>query len=243
MKLENKVAIVTGAGRGIGKAIALNLAQEGIHLALVARTEKEIASTAFACEQYGVTAKYYPFDLTAVEKIPELIKQIHNDFKRIHILINDAGKYETVEATSKDHLSSWDEVLDLNFKAVYHLTQEVLPMMRLNEEGAIISISSIAGLIPSKGGEIYNSSKAALKSYSGCLYEDVREFGIKVVTIYPGLVNTAMNSGDKYDDAKMIQPEDIASAVNWSLKLSNNACPAEITIRPQRSPVHSQAAA
>lgn len=242
MKLENKVVVLTGAGRGIGRAIALNLAQEGVHLALIARTEKEIASTAFACEQYGVTAKYYPFDLTEIEKIPELIRKIHNDFKRIHVLINDAGRYETVDLTSND-LSSWDDILDINFKAVYHLTQEILPHLRLNDEGAIINISSIAGLLPSKGGEIYNSSKAALKSYSGCLYEDVRELGIKVVTIYPGLVNTVMNNGGKFDDAKMIQPEDIASAVNWSLKLSDSACPTEITIRPQRSPVRSQPAA
>lgn len=242
MKLENKVVIITGAGRGIGRAIALNLAQEGAHLALVARTEREIASTAFACEQYGVMAKYYPFDLTQIDKIPELVKKIHNDFKRIHVLINDAGRYETVDLTSSN-LSSWDEVLDINFKAVYHLTQELLPILKQNEEGAIINISSIAGLLPSKGGEIYNSSKAALKSYAGCLYEDVRELGIKVVTIYPGLVNTAMNSGDKFDDNKMIQPDDIASAVNWSLKLPDSACPTEITIRPQRSPVRPQAAA
>lgn len=241
MKLENKVAIITGAGRGIGRAIALNLAQEGAHLALIARTEREIASTAYACEQYGVMAKYYPFDLTMTEKIPELIQKIHNDFKKIHVLINDAGRYEMVDL-SKNDLSAWDEVLDINFKSVYHLTQEVLPLFEGNEESAIINICSIAGLLPSRGGEIYNSSKAALKSYSGCLYEDVRESGIKVVTIYPGLVNTAMNNGNRYDDSKMIQPEDIASAVNWSLKLPASACPTEITIRPQRSPVRFLAA-
>ncbi len=235
MKLENKVAIVTGAGRGIGKAIALNLAQEGTHLALIARTEREIAATAFACEQYGVTAKYYPFDLTQISRIPWLVEQIKRDFKEINILINDAGRYEEADPIDSN-LKEWDKTLDLNFKAIYHLTQEVLKIFPENREAAVINISSISGLTTTSGGEIYNSSKAALRSYAGCLYEDVRERGIKVTTIYPGYVNTSMTAEDKLDHDKMIQPEDIASAVNWALKIPETACPTDITIRPQRSP-------
>lgn len=235
MKLENKVAIITGASRGIGKNIALNLAQEGTHVALIARSERELAATAFACEQYGVTAKFYPFDLTEIDKIPELVGKIQKDFKVVHILINDAGRYVEGDPIESD-LKIWDQTLDLNFKAVYHLTQEVLKIFPEDSEAAVINISSISGLTTTGGGEIYNASKAALKSYAGCLYEDVRERGIKVTTIYPGYVNTSMTSGDRLDPDKMIQPEDIASAVNWALKIPETSCPTDITIRPQRSP-------
>ncbi len=204
-------------------------------MALIARTEREIAATAFACEQYGVTAKYYPFDLTQISKIPWLVEQIKNDFKEINILINDAGRYEEGDPINSN-LREWDKTLDLNFKAIYHLTQEVLKIFPENREAAVINISSISGLTTTGGGEIYNSSKAALKSYAGCLYEDVRERGIKVTTIYPGYVNTSMTAEDKLDHDKMIQPEDIASGVNWALKIPETACPTDITIRPQRSP-------
>lgn len=239
MLLDNKVAVVTGASRGIGKCIALTLAQEGTHLALIARTEKDLASTAFACEQYGVTAKYYPFDLSQIEKIPELVARIKKDFKHIDVLVNDAGKYEEGDPFKSD-LKSWDNTLDVNFKSIYHLTHDLLPMLE-GRETAVINIDSISGLTTTAGGEIYNASKAALKSYAGCLFEDVREKGIKVTNIYPGYVNTSMTSEDKADHAKMIQPQDVASAVMFALRMPENACSTDITIRPQHSPTKKAA--
>lgn len=234
MNLTKKVAIITGASRGIGKCIALSLAGEGTHLALVARTEKDLEVTAYACEQFGVTVKTYPFDLSQVDQIPELVEKIKNDFNHVDILVNDAGRYEEGDPFSSD-VKSWDYTLDVNFKAVYHLTNEVIKLFP-ESEGAVINISSISGLTVTGGGEIYNASKAALKSYGGCLFEDVRERGIKVTNIYPGYVNTAMTAEDELDHAKMIQPQDIASAVLWALKMSKNVCPTDITIRPQFSP-------
>jgi len=235
MKLNNKVAVVTGASRGIGKSIALALAQEGVNLALLARNEKDLASTAFACEQYGVTAKYYPIDLIEMNLIPELIDKIKKDFKWVDILINDAGHY-TDSDPFNDDLSEWDYTLDLNFKAPYHLTNALLKILRPEQETAVINISSISGLTITGGGEIYNASKAALKSFGGCLFESVREKGIKVTNIYPGYVNSSMTSENKLDHSKMIQPQDVASAVVWALGMPANACPTDITIRPQFSP-------
>ena len=234
MNLTRKTAIVTGASRGIGKCIALSLAEEGTHLALVARTKKDLEVTAYACEQFGVTVKTYPFDLSEVDKIPQLVEKINKDFKHVDILVNDAGRYEEGDPFSSD-VKKWDYTLDVNFKAVYHLTNEVIKLFP-ESEGAVINISSISGLTVTGGGEIYNASKAALKSYGGCLFEDVREKGIKVTNIYPGYVNTSMTSEDELDHGKMIQPQDIASAVLWALKMPKTACPTDITIRPQFSP-------
>lgn len=235
MKLTNKVAVVTGASRGIGKSIALQLAEEGTHVALIARNEKDLAATAFACEQYGVTAKIYPFDLSEISKITELTEKIKKDFRHIDILINDAGIYTEGDPFKSD-LAQWDYTLNVNFRAPMHLTKELLKMFPDNAESAVINISSISALTVTEGGEIYNASKAALKSFGGCLFESVREKGIKVTNIYPGYVNTKMTAEDHADHNKMIQPQDVASAVIWALHMPANACPTDITIRPQFSP-------
>jgi NADP-dependent 3-hydroxy acid dehydrogenase YdfG len=234
MELNNKVAIVTGASRGIGKCIATCLAEEGMHLALIARNEEDLTNTAHVCEKFDVTARTYPFDLTKVNDIPILVEKIKIDFGRLDVLINDAGRYEEADPFTKD-LTHWDETLDLNFRSVYHLTTEVIRSFE-TDETAVVNISSISGLTIVEGGEIYNASKAAMKSYGGCLFESIRERGTKVVNIYPGYVNTSMVSQDKLDTRKMIQPKDIASAVLWALKMPANACPTDITIRPQFSP-------
>lgn len=235
MKLTNKVAVVTGASRGIGKCIALQLADEGTHLVLIARNEKDLAATAFACEQFGVTAKIYPFDLSQINRIHELAETIKKDFHHLDIIVNDAGIYTEGDPYKAD-LDQWDYTLDVNFRAPMHLTKELLKLFPENSEAAVINISSISGLTVTEGGEIYNASKAALKSFGGCLFESVREKGIKVTNIYPGYVNTKMTESDKVDPKKMIQPQDVASAVIWALHMPANACTTDITIRPQFSP-------
>jgi short-subunit dehydrogenase len=235
MDFKNKIAIVTGASRGMGKAIALNLAQKGTHLALVARNENDLREVAQACEKHQVRAKIFPFDLTEIHKIPELIKSIHQEFKEVHMLVNDAGKYTAGDPFESD-LKEWDMTLDLNFRSVYHLTNQVLPWLSQNQEGSIVNICSIASLMTSKGGEIYSASKHALKGYAGSLFESIREKGVKVINIYPGFVNTSMVDGDKLDRKKMIQPEDVASAVIWAIGVPGTTCATDITLRPQKSP-------
>jgi NADP-dependent 3-hydroxy acid dehydrogenase YdfG len=238
MNLKNKTAIVTGASRGIGKAIAEALAREGVHLALIARSEEGLTRTEEICRSHGVMVKKYPFDLTRINEIPELLKRIKKEYQTIDILVNDAGRYESGDPF-ESKLEDWDYTLDLNFRAVYHLTNQALELFPSDQEAGIINICSISGLTTSKGGEIYNSSKHALKAYAGCLFESIRERGIKVTNIYPGYVNTGMVNGDNILPEKMIQPEDIASAVSWALSVPENACPTDITIRPQRSPYRS----
>lgn len=235
MKLESKTAIITGASQGIGKAVALNLAQEKINLALIGRNEKRLKEVADECIKFGVTVRIYPFDLTQVEKITSLVEKMKNEFKTLDILVNCAGTYEKGNPFECD-LEKWDYALNLNFRSVYHLTNQVLKSIADEEAGAIINVSSIAGQMSYKGGEIYCATKHALKAYSNCLFESVREKNIKVTCLFPGFVNTEMGREDHLDAEKMIQAEDIANTVNWFLKIPMTACPTEITIRPQRSP-------
>lgn len=235
MKLDNKTALITGASQGIGRAIALNLASEKISLALVGRNESKLKEVAKECENFGVKVRIYPFDLAEINKIPALVEKVRTDFKALHILVNNAGTYAKGNPFESD-LKEWDYALDLNFRAVYHLTNQALALIPEQDSGAIINISSIAGQMTYKGGEIYCATKFALRAYSNCLFESVREKNIKVTCIYPGYVNTELGRGENLDESKMIQPEDIAITVNSFLKTPLTACQTEIIIRPQRTP-------
>jgi NADP-dependent 3-hydroxy acid dehydrogenase YdfG len=235
MKLDNKVALITGASQGIGRAIALNLASEKINLALVGRNESKLKAVADECIKFGVKVKIYPLDLADVSKIPSLIESVKADFNSLSVLINNAGTY-TNGNPFESNLKDWDYALDLNFKAVYHLTNQALKLISENDDGAIINISSIAGHMTYKGGEIYCATKYAVRAYSNCLFESVREKNIKVTCIFPGYVNTEMGRGENLDESKMIQPDDIALTVNSFLKTPLTACQTEIVIRPQRTP-------
>lgn len=235
MKLDKKTALITGASQGIGRAIALNLASEKVDLALVGRNENKLKAVAQECEAIGVKVKIYTLDLAQVEKIPALIEKVKADFSGLHILVNNAGTYAKGNPFESD-LNEWDYALDLNFRAVYHLTNQALPLISKEDCGAIINISSIAGQMTYKGGEIYCATKYAVRAYSNCLFESVREKNIKVTCIYPGYVNTEMGRGENLDESKMIQPDDIATTVNSFLKTPITACQTEIIIRPQRTP-------
>jgi NADP-dependent 3-hydroxy acid dehydrogenase YdfG len=234
MNLKNKVAVITGASQGIGKATALMLAQDGINLALIGRNKEKLQMVADECEDLGVKASVFSFDLTNVEKIPVLISDILKKFPAIDFLINNAGTYVDGNPFESD-LKKWDYALDLNFRSVYHLTNQFLTFFN-KDGGAIINVSSISGMQTSAGGEIYNSTKHALRAYSNCLFESVREKNIKVTCICPGFVNTEMSLKPNLNSEKMIQPEDIANSILWVLKIPNTACPTEITVRPQLTP-------
>jgi 3-oxoacyl-[acyl-carrier protein] reductase len=235
MHLSGKVALVTGASRGIGRSIAIALARQGCRLALVARSEDGLKHTAGECAALGASAEIFPFDLTHTQRLPQLIRAIREKMGTVHILVNDAGRYETGDPLTSD-LAAWDQTLDLNFRSVYHLTNQLLEEMLKHEESAVVNICSIASLMTSAGGEIYSASKHALKGYGGSLFESIREKGAKVVNIYPGFVNTDLVDQQRLIAEKMIQPDDIASSVIWALAMPGNACATDITIRPQRSP-------
>jgi 3-oxoacyl-[acyl-carrier protein] reductase len=234
MNLKGKVAIITGGSKGIGEKIAISLASEGIHLALVGRNQENLSRVAENCKKLGVNVSTFPFDLNEIQSIPNLVTAILKAYPQIDILINNAGIYSDGNPFTSS-LSDWDYALNVNFRSAYHLTNSVLTSIN-KEGGSIINVSSIAGLMTYKGGEIYTATKHALKAYSGCLFESVREKNIKVTCIFPGYVNTEMGQGDNLQPEKMIQPEDIAEAVMWVIKAPLTACPTEITIRPQLSP-------
>jgi len=230
--LAGKVALVTGAGRGIGKAIAISLAKSGCHTILNARTGTQLAAVQKELRALGDNAVAIEADLTRDSDLHRLVELSGP----VDFLINNAGwgkRAPVVGAKVED----WDQTLRLNLRAPMLLAKLLLPGMIERGEGAVINIGSVSGKSGEANGAAYSASKFGLIGFTQSLFEEVREQGIKVAVILPGFVDTPMIPPVKYlDRSKMIQPDDVAQAVLYILHAPSTSCPVEMTIRPQRSP-------
>jgi len=234
-RIQNQVALVSGASRGIGQEIALMLAREGASIALLSRTREALEETKKKCESLGAKVAVIPADLSRSSICSEVIGQTVQELGGLNILINNAGVLE-MGPTQEADLEKWDRVLDVNLKSLIHLTVNALPEIQKAPRGAIINIASVAGKWTMPGLAIYNASKFGVVGFSGALFDDVREKNIKVCDICPGWVRTDMASSAGLDGSKMIQPQDIADTVKFVLNFSDEGCPTEIIIRPQQTP-------
>ena len=233
---DGKVALVTGAGRGIGKAVALSLAKLGCRVVLAARTSVELEKVKLEIQNAKGVAIAVPTDLTRDEDIDKLVRESQREFGAVDILINNAGwgkRASVVRAKIED----WDQTLRVNLRAPMILAQKFLPAMIAKGEGAVINIGSVSGKSGEADGAAYSASKFGLIGFTESLFEEVREQGIKIAVILPGFVDTPMIPPVKHlDRSKMIQADDVAQAVLYILNAPATSCPVEITIRPQRTP-------
>jgi NAD(P)-dependent dehydrogenase (short-subunit alcohol dehydrogenase family) len=234
--LKGKVAIVTGASRGIGRAVSLALSRAGARVALAARSEPELRAVAEEIRSRDGDALVVPTDVTRDEEMERLVKQTLNEWGTIDVLVNNAGwgKTTPVVHTTPEEL---DRTFQVNLRAPMVLSRLVLPKMIEKKSGAIVNIGSISGKAGSGNTAAYSASKAGLIGFSQSLFEEVREHGIKVAVILPGFVDTPLIPQTKrLDRTKMIHPEDVAETVLFILSSPANSCPVEITVRPQQSP-------
>jgi short-subunit dehydrogenase len=234
--LEGKVALVTGAGRGIGKAVALSLARSGCRIVLASRTRDQLEQVKSDIRAQGGQALSIATDLTKDDEIQRLIEESQAAWQRVDFLINNAGwgkRAPVIRARVED----WDQTFRLNLRAPMMLAKMLLPAMIARGEGAVINIGSVSGKTGEANGAAYSASKFGLIGFTQSLYEEVREYGIKVSVILPGFVNTPLIPETRQlDRGKMIQADDIALAVQYILTSPGTSCPVEITIRPQKSP-------
>jgi NAD(P)-dependent dehydrogenase (short-subunit alcohol dehydrogenase family) len=236
--LTEHVALITGASRGIGRAVALCLAQAGATLVVAARTEPELATVAGMIRTSGVDALSVPTDVTDDRQLEALIATTLARFGHIDILVNNAGGGPPRAPIVKAPIRDWEWTVRLNLWAPMVLTKLVLPSMIARRSGTIVNICSVAGLTGKSGEAAYTAAKFGLRGFSQSLFEEVREYGIKVSTICPGYVDTSLIPPNRrVDRSKMLSPEDVAQAVYEVIVSSARCCPLEIILQPQHDPI------
>lgn len=221
--IKGKVALITGGGRGIGRATAIALAKEGVHVGLVGRTLENLENVKSELAEYDIKVSVQTANVADLNEITSAVEAIKSELGPIDILLNNAGisKFGKFMELSPEE---WTSIVDVNVKGVYYTTRAVLPEMVERQSGDIINISSTAG---QKGGPVtsaYSASKAAVIGLSESLMMEVRKDNIRVVTLTPSTVATDMakelNLTDGNPD-KVMQAEDLAELIVAQLKLNN----------------------
>ena len=228
--LSGKVAVVTGGGRGIGKAIAGALAAQGAHVVVAARTSAEIEKAASTIRAAGGSATPVQADITDERQVGQLIGESLKLTGSVDILVNNAGIGVFKPVVSMD-VSEFDAMWNVNMRGVFLAVRAVLPSMIRSRRGAIVNIASLAGKNTFKGGAGYGATKWALRGFAGSLMLEVREHNIRVVTICPGSVDTGFSPAGK-KGAHITQPEDVASAVIFAVTAHERSMFSEIDLRP-----------
>jgi 3-oxoacyl-[acyl-carrier protein] reductase len=233
--LDGQVALITGSSRGIGLAVARRLGQMGARVSLCARKAADLESAASSLRGLGIEVLARQTDVTRSDEVSSLVGETQRTLGPVDILVNNAGIgifgpfHELTDA-------DWNSVLDTNLKSAFLTSRAVAPEMIRRKSGHIIHISSLAGKSAFANGTIYCASKWGLLGLSGCMAEELRAHGIRVSAICPGSVATDFSPHAGKDPSKMLQPEDVAHAVEALLTQAQGSFISEIQIRPTQKP-------
>ncbi|MEA9411729.1 3-ketoacyl-ACP reductase [Flavobacterium sp. PL02] len=220
--LKNKNALITGAGKGIGKAVAIALAKEGVNVILLARTQADIDAVATEINAFGVKSLAITADVADINSVNKAIEKAIAEFKTIDILINNAGIAAFGNFLELEP-AAWERIIQVNLMGTYYVTRAVLPNMIENQVGDIINISSTAGLNGNALTSAYSASKFAVLGLTDSLMQEMRKHNIRVTALTPSTVATDMAKELKLTDGnpeKVMQSEDIAELIIAQLKLN-----------------------
>ncbi len=231
--LGGQTAIVTGAGRGIGRAVALALAREGAAVTLAARTRQEVAAVAAEIRENGGRALAVPTDVTQDGAVEALVEQTVAELGRIDLLVTAAG-VAAFGPVSGGKPNDWDAMLAVNLRAAMVCCRAVVPAMTRQRRGTIINIASIAATRPIAGAAVYSATKAGLVAFSRVLAEEIRGDGVRVGVVVAGATDTPLwdTIPNAPDRGRMLRPEDVARAVVLMAALPPRAALEEITLLP-----------
>lgn len=222
INLKNKNALITGAGKGIGKAVAIALAKEGVNVILLARTQADLDEVATEVSAFGVKSLALTADVSDINSVNTAVEKALTEFKSIDILINNAGiasfgKFLELEP------AAWERIIQVNLMGTYYVTRAVLPNMIERQTGDIINISSTAGLKGNALTSAYSASKFAVLGLTESLMQEVRKHNIRVTALTPSTVATDMSKELKLTDGNpenVMQAEDVAELIVAQLKLN-----------------------
>lgn len=235
LKLKDKVAIVTGASRGIGRIIALTLAREGARVVVTARSKPQLDELVIQISEDGGDALAIAASVSDEEAVQELINQTLERFGTIDILVNNAGIGRFAEVINYK-FDDFKAQVETNLYGVFLISKAVLPTMLEKKMGSIVNIVSIAGINGFAGGSGYCASKFGVMGFIECLHEEVKAQGIRVTAILPGSVNTMFSGREllKEEAEKRIQPEDLAKVVLDVLTIPETSLISQVIVRPPK---------
>ncbi|MGO1244476.1 MAG: 3-ketoacyl-ACP reductase [Sphingobacterium sp.] len=223
--ITGKYALVTGGGRGLGKATALALAAEGVNVAITGRNVENLKRTVEEIKEFGVKSAYSVFDIGNFQEVSPAIEKLKTSLGEIDILINNAGiaSFGSVEEMDP---AIWTQIIHTNILGTYYVTKAVLPQLLKKNQGDIINVSSTAGINGSASSSAYSASKFAVIGFSDSLMREVRKNNIRVCTLTPSTIASDMSKDLQLTDGNpetVLQPEDFAELIIANLKLPRRA--------------------
>ncbi len=235
--LQDQVAVVTGAARGIGEAIAHRLAGMGATVVLTARDRAKLEQVRDSLIEKAGKAIALPCDLTDAQAVSTFGQQVKEQCGRCDILVNNAGIGVLRKPLVDLPVEAWDQMMDTNLRAPYLLIRALAPMMIAARFGHIINISSLAGKNTLPEGAAYAATKWGLNGLTYSVAEELRQYNVRVSVIAPGSVNTQFGSGGSGKDrTKMVQPEDVAQVVGMLVTQPATSFVSEVLLRPTMKP-------
>jgi 3-oxoacyl-[acyl-carrier protein] reductase len=224
--LKGRKAIITGGGKGLGKATALAFAKEGIDVAITGRNEQILKETVAELSAFGVKAIYATFDVGNHTEVKAGIQQIISEFKTIDILVNNAG-IAAFGSFMEMEPEQWQSIIQTNVMGMYYVTKEVLPYVIENKQGDIFNVSSTAGINGNPNTSAYSASKFAVIGLSESLMKEVRKNNIRVCTLTPSTIASDMSIqlgiANKNSEDTVLQPDDFAELIVATLHLPRRA--------------------
>jgi NAD(P)-dependent dehydrogenase (short-subunit alcohol dehydrogenase family) len=234
--LSKQIALVTGAGRGIGAAIAQKLASLGATVVLCGRTLQSLETTAAEILSAGGQASVEQCDVTDLASVQQLAASIEQTFRRLDILVNNAGVGAFSGPLYEMAPETWEKILNTNLRGVFYTIRGFAPMMIRAKSGHIINISSLAGKNPVPNGAAYAASKWGLNGLSYSVAEELRGYNIRVSVVCPGSVDTELSPHTGKDANKMLQPEDVARVIGMLVTQAPQSFASEVLLRPTQKP-------
>jgi 3-oxoacyl-[acyl-carrier protein] reductase len=234
--LAGQVAVVTGAGRGIGAAIASRLAALGATAVLCGRTQSTLDATARSILDAGGKVEVIPCDVTVLRQLEYTAARVDTTYGRLDILVNNAGVARFTEPLHNLLPEDWDRILNTNLRGVFFAIHAFAPLMIRAYSGHIINISSLAGKNPLRDGAAYAASKWGLNGLTYSVAEELRGHNIRVSVVCPGSVETELGPHTGKDPSKMLQPDDVAHAVAALVTQAPRSFMSEILLRPTQKP-------
>jgi NAD(P)-dependent dehydrogenase (short-subunit alcohol dehydrogenase family) len=237
MELKGQLAVVTGAGRGIGKAISSRLAAMGASVVLAARDSEQLSRVQHEIEASGGSAQIAQFDLLDEQSIAKLAEDVERRYSRCDILVNNAAIGYSGKPLHEMPPAEWDLLMATNLRGPYLMIRALAPLMIRAGSGHIINISSLAGHNPLPGGAAYSASKWGLNGLTYSVAEELRPYKIRVSVVAPGSVNTHFGGGGSGKNPdKKIQPDDVAHVVAMLVTQAPQSFASEVLLRPTQKP-------